>query len=199
MIQYLKQYASTHIFYLVVIGVSLVAFHSWRAEHDARLLAEQQTKSSDAAVKASQSQIAVLQKQISSSDEKATAQVASLQKLVVSAKTPAQAVKELPQVAPNLPVAPTVTDDSVSFPKADVLPLFQDLAEGKTCSVKLAQCQADYASEQQIATQKDSQLAERDKEITALKKPQGFWHRVAGTLKQVGIGIGIGAVIAKGI
>lgn len=196
MIQYLKQYATTHAFYLILIGVALVGFRSWRQEHDARLLAEQQIKSSDAAVKASQEQVSDLKQQIAASDARSAQQLASLRKMVTAVQTPQQVVKEIPQVATNLP-APAVVqpDDSISFPKADVLPLFQDLADAKTCSVKLAQCQSDYASEQQIAVQKDAQLGEKDKEITALKKRQGFWHRVGSTLKQVGVGIGIGAVL----
>lgn len=196
MLSYLKQYASTHLFYLIVIGVALVGFRSWREEHDARLLAEQQIKSSDAAVKASQAQISDLKQQIAASDARSAQQLASLQKMVTAVQTPQQVVKEIPQVATNLPAPVTVQpDDSISFPKADVLPLFQDLADAKTCSVKLAQCQSDYASEQQIAGQKDAQLGEKDKEITALKKPQGFWHRFGSAVKQIGIGIGIGAVL----
>jgi hypothetical protein len=196
MIQYLKQYASTHIFYLILIGVALVAFHSWQQEHDARLLADQQIASSDAAVKASAQQIGVLEKQITGNDAKSARDLASLEKTIAAVKTPQQAAADLPQVAANLPAPVTVQpDSSISFPKEDVLPLFQDLADGKVCAVKLAQCQADYATEQQIASQKDSQLTEKNKEITALKKPKGFWKRVTGTLKQVGIGIGIGAVL----
>jgi len=198
MMAYLKQYAGTHLFYLVIGGIALLAFHSWKEEHDARLLAEQQIKASDAAVKVSQDQITTLQKQISVNDAKSAQQIAALSKLVTSVKTPAQAAAEIPQVAPNLP-SPVVVepDNSIAFPKEDVLPLFQDLAEGKTCAVKLAQIQADYAAEQQIAAQKDVQLGARDKEIAVLKHPRGFWHRLGSAMKQVGIGIGIGVAIVE--
>ena len=196
MIAYLKQYASTHLFYLIVIGISLLAFRSWQQEHDARLLAEQQIKSSDAAVKVSEQQISSLEKQITANDQRSAQQIASLGKLIAAAKTPQQAAAEIPQVATNLPSAVVVEpDQSIAFPKEDVLPLFQDLADGKVAAVKLAQCQTDYSAEQQIAAQKDSQLKQKDTEIAALKKPKGFWRRFGGTVKQVGIGIGIGIAL----
>lgn len=198
MLEYLKKYASTHLFYLIVIGVVLVAFHSWKEEHDARLLASQQVKISEAAVKSSQDQIVSLQQQIAANDAKSAQQIASLEKLVQSVKTPQQVAVQLPQVAPNLPVQPTVqADDSISFPKADVLPLFQDLAAGKEAEVQLTQCQADYKSEQQIAAQKDAQLEQKNTEIKVLKQPRSFWHRVGTTMKEVGIGIGIGLTVAR--
>lgn len=196
MLTYLKQYASTHLFYIVLIGISLVAFRSWMGEHDARLLAEQQAKASDAIVKASEQKISDLKQEINDNDEKAARDIASLQKAIAAVKTPQQVVSELPNIAPSLP-APAVVqpDQSIAFPKDDVLPLFQELAQGKTCAVQLAQCQANYAAEQKIADQKDAQLDAKNKEITALKKPKGFWKRLGSTLKQVGIGVAIGATL----
>lgn len=196
MIQYLKQYAGTHLFYLVIIGISLVAFHSWKQEHDARLLAEQQVQASDAAVKESQQQISTLTKQISAGDAKAAQQIAALQKAFTAVKTTKQAADEIPHVVTNLPTPVVVQpDESLNIPKVDVIPIVQDLADAKVATVKLAQCQADYATEQQIAAQKDSQLSAKDKEITALKKPKGFWRRIGSAMKQIGVGIGIGAVL----
>jgi hypothetical protein len=197
MIEYIKKFASTHIFYLVLIGIGAVAFHSWLAEHDARLQAAQEEKAAESLVKASQDQINTLQAQIASNDAKAQQELAALEKVVQNVKTPQQVVTQLPIVAPNLPAPATVqTDDSITFPKADVLPLFQDLADGKVAETKLEQCQTDYVAEQQIATKKDDQLKQKDNEIVALKKKPGFWHRVVGTAKSVGVGVGIGLVVA---
>jgi hypothetical protein len=152
-------------------------------------------KAAEAQIEVSQKQIDVLQKQIADTDAKAQQQIESLQKLVQTVKTPQQVVAQLPNVAP-LPVQPTVQpDESISFPKEDVLPLFQDLADGKVAQTKLAQCQSDYSNEQQIAAQKDAQLKQKDTEILALKHKPGFWHRVASTVKQVGVGVGIGLAL----
>lgn len=196
MLNYLKQYASTHLFYIVIIGIALVAFRSWMGEHDARLLADQQIKQSDAAVKASEQEISVLKQEMAANNEKYARDLASLEKTIAAVRTPAQAAKQIPQLVPHLPVPiATQPDNSISFPKEDVLPLFSELAEGKTCAVKLAQCQANYDSEQKIVEQKDAQIAEKDKTITAIRKPKGFWRRVGSTLKQVGIGVAIGATL----
>jgi hypothetical protein len=198
MIEYIKKFASTHVFYLVVLAIGAIAFHSWLGEHDARLQAAQEEKAAEVLVKASQDQINALQSQIASNDAKAQQQIDALTKVVQAVKTPQQVVSQLPIVAPNLPVPATVqTDDSITFPKADVLPLFQDLADGKIAATKLEQCQTDYSAEQQIAAQKDEQLKQKGNEIAALKQKPSFWKRAKGTLKSVGIGVGIGVVIAS--
>lgn len=193
MIPWLKTFGQTHIVYVIVISLGLVAFHSWLAEHDARLLADQQVKTSEAKVKATEDEIADLKQEITDNDARAAQQIEAVQKLVQSVKTPQQVVTKLPEVAPNLPVSPTVqSDNSISFPKEDVLPLFQDLANGKEAAVKLDQCQTDYAAQKQIDVKKDSQLKDKDDEITALKKPKGFWRRFGNTLKTIGIGVAVG-------
>lgn len=191
-------YGKTHVAYLILIGIGCVGVHAWIGEHDARLLAEQQVKSAAVALKSSQDAIKGLQEQIAATDAQTASQIASLTKALQTVKTPQQVVTALPTVAPNLPTPAAVqTDNSLTFPAADVLPLFQDLADGKTAEVKLTQCQSDYTAEQQIVSQQTDQLKQKDATIAVLKKPAGFWHRVTGTLKAVGIGIGIGATIAK--
>src|SRR5581483_5574315 len=125
-------------------------------------------------------------------DAKAQKEIDTLEKTIAQVKTTQQAAQQLPTVTPNLPTPVTVqTDDSVTFPKEDVLPLFQDLADGKVAQTKLAQCQTDYSAEQQIAAQKDA----KDSEIVVLKKKPGFWHQIGSTIKQVGVGVGIGLAL----
>lgn len=197
MIEYIKKFASTHVFYLVLIVIGAIAFHSWLSEHDARLQAAQDVKAAEALVKASQDRVNELHAQIVSNDALYNSKIDALTKVVQAVKTPQQVAAQLPIVAPNLPAPATVqTDDSITFPKEDVLPLFQDLAAGKIAATKLEQCQTDYSAEQQIAAQKDEQLKQKSNEIVALKKKPSFWHRFAGTAKSVGVGVGIGIVVA---
>lgn len=195
MIEYLKKFAATHIFYLILIAGGAVAFHSWLSEHDARLQADQTVKAAEIQVKASQDQIIALQAQIATNDARAQQQLDALAKVIQSVKTSQQAAVALPTVA-DLPVPIQVQpDQGWLIPPADVLPLFNQLAEGKVAETKLTQCQADYTAEQQIAAKKDDQLKEKDGEIAALKQKPSFWNRVKGTLKTVGIGVGIGIAI----
>lgn len=181
-----------HISYIVIGAILAVgayfAVHSWQQEHDARLQAQAQITVNEANVK-------TLQDQIAANDAKAQQQIDSLTKLITQAKTqtPAQIVKEIPIVAPTLPVAPTIApDESMNFPKQDILPLFTELANGKQCAVQLAASQADFTAEQAIVVQKDQ-------EITVLKKPRGFWRKVGGALETFGIGVGVGIAVGHKI
>lgn len=169
---YLKQYLSTHVFYIVVIAIALPCARAWLAEHDARLLAEQEIRSSEQKVQD-------LQKQIASTDAAAAKQVATLELLERKTKTPAQALAAIPDVSElqlNTRVGPTGETAVV-----DVVPLFQDLAHCKQDSVELQACKDDYKAEVAIAGQKDE-------EISALKKKPRFWKRVASALKTAAIG-----------
>ena len=79
----------------------------------------------------------------------------------------------LPAVLPTpLPVPPFVnSDNSITFPAEDVLPLFDALVQGKEAEVNNAACQIDLTNEKQIVQDKNA-------EITALKKKPSFWSRI---------------------
>jgi hypothetical protein len=201
-----KTFVLHHLAWVVLVGVGLIGIHAWIGEHDQRLLAdqkvavaEQQVKTLQTDIQANNQQIAVLQQQMEARDAAAAKQIATLTQLVSKVQTTAQAAQSLPQVA-NLPVAPTVApDSSVVIPPVDVLPLFQQLAQGKEDAINLTACKADLTDEKAVVAKDDAtiadmtkQIALKDEEITALKKPKSFWHRVVGTMKDVGIGIGIG-------
>jgi hypothetical protein len=208
-----RHWALTHALYLVLIGAGIIGFYSWKGEHDARLIAEAKVKADESQVIALQQNIsqnnaaiASLQQQMEARDAAAQKQIATLAALVSKVQTPAQAVAALPQVS-QLPTAPTVqSDSSVVFPSQDVLPLFQQLAQGKQDGVNLAVCTADLKDEKTVdATDKATiadmtkQLALKDDEIKALKKPKGFWKRAGGIAKAVGVGIGIGLLLGHHI
>lgn len=155
---------------------------AWLEEHDARIKAE-------VTVQASQTQIDSLQKQKDAADSAAKQQIAALQKQAKAVKTPAQAVQAIPALTdvplnmrqvPGLPDAVTV----------DALPLFQQLNECKQDAVNLSACSTKLDLEQKIDADKDVQ-------ITALKKKPGFWTRVKDTAITVGIGVAAGYVLHR--
>lgn len=160
----------------VLAGVAFVQ------EHDARIKA-------DVTVQAAQTQISDLQKQKDAADAAAQKQITALQKQAKTVKTPAQAVQAIPPLtdvplnmrqAPGLPDAVTV----------DALPLFQQLNECKQDAVNLSACSTKLDLEQKIDADKDVQ-------ITALKKKPGFWTRVKDTAITVGIGVAAGYVLHR--
>ena len=105
------------------------------------------------------------------------------------AQTPAQVVAALPQF-PDLPVlgARTVPGDPVDVEVA-AQPLMDLIGRYETVVTNLNACQADFAAQKAIDVQKDTQIA-------VLRKKQKFWHRVGRAAKLIGIGIGIGALVA---
>lgn len=179
----LKTFVLSHLLWIVLVGASLVGFHAWQGEHDARILA-------DVAVKNAQAQIVTLQQGIADRDKAAAIQVAPIVKIIHDVQTVPQAVAALPQVV-NAPLPMPVVlqpNNSVLIPEPDVLPLFNQVADDKVCRIQLSVATQDLTDEKAIVTQQTS-------EITALKKKPSFFHRVESTLKTVGIGIGIGIIV----
>ena len=178
MITWIETYAKTHLFYIILIVVGLIAFRSWEQEHDARLLAEQQVKQSDAQVK-------TLQQQITTTTAQATMKILQVKRDIQGAKTPAQQVAAVPQLTDvPLNVRPIVglPDGVVAV---DLAPLVQELGQCKIDSINLGACQENYNNCQNIVTT-------REAEIKVLKKKPGFFHRMVGVAKAVGVGVGIG-------
>lgn len=184
MIEHLKTYAKTHVFYIILIGAGLIFFHSWLTEHDAKLQAEITIKQDEAAIK-------TLQDHQAATDAAAAQKVQIVTKIVHDAATPTQVVAALPQVdktlAANLGarIAPSLQPSEVAVQAVPLMQLVGDFANTKT---QLDACQSNLADEKSIAANKDD-------EIKALKKKPSFWKRVGGSLKMIGIGIGIGAVV----
>ena len=176
MIQYLK----THVFYVVIILVGVIAFRSWLAEHDQRLAAEQVAKVAEA-------NVATLRNQIATSDAAAAQTIASLKKKATTVKTPEQAITAIPDVS-TLPLYATASPQA-GFVQVDALALYTELNQCTQDRTALGACQVARAADEKIIEQKDN-------EIAAYKRPRSFWHRTASTLKAVGIGVGIGFVLA---
>lgn len=166
MIEHLKTYAKTHIFYIVVIVIGVVAFRTWLSEHDARMKA-------DAAIQQAEITIKTLQDHQAATDAAATQKVQTVVKIVHDATTPAQVVTSLPQI--DTQIAAQLNARQVPMSPADVqvnaAALIQVVGDLKTSQVQLGACQSNLADEKAIAAQKEI-------EIAALKKKPSFWARV---------------------
>lgn len=207
-----KHWILTHLVWIALAAGLTVAFYSWRGEHDARLIAEAKVKADETQVASLQQsiianaqQIAALQTQMEARDAAAAKQLAAISSLVSKVQTPDQAVRAFPQVS-SLPVAPTVQGDSVVFPSQDIVPLFQQLAQGKQDGINLVACTADLKDEKSVAAKQSDtittqvkQIGLKDDEIKALKQPKSFWQRAGGIAKAVGVGIGIGLLLGHHI
>jgi len=160
-----------HLFYWILGAGALFAFHTWLAEHDARMLAEVQVKQSQIVVKG-------LQDQIASRDADADKQVQVVVKEVAAAKTPAQqiaAIADISSVPLNLKPLPEVLGQPPAA-QVDLAPLVEQLGKCKEDAIELGACQKDNQNLEAIAL-------EKDKQVKALGKKPGFWHRIGGGLK----------------
>lgn len=165
-----------HLFYWIIGALALLFANSWLHEHDARLLADQQKKQSEAVVSDLRAQIAA----------RATQTVAAKQVIireVHDAKTPEQQIALIPKLA-EIPLEPVkLSDDTV---QVDTLPLIEQLAKCKEDAIELGACRQDTIN-------LDAIVFEKQREITALQKKPGFWHQLGSAAKKVGIGVVIGA------
>ena len=207
----IKTFLMSHSIWVVALIVGSVGFYSWKAEYTSRVQA-------DATVKVAESNVVTLQKQVDSnnadiaslkqqqaaSDARAQQQIQALTTLVVSVKTTPQAVQAIEKVSDNKVQPVAQADGSVTIPQPQVIPLFQELAQGKSDTVALASCKSDLITQQQVTAKTqanvDAQVAivkQKDDEIVVLRKKPGFWHRVGSSLKQIGIGVGIGITLGR--
>lgn len=185
---YLKTLASAHIVIVALAIVGFLLFRSFMAEHDARLLA-------DATVKTAQTTIAGLQSQQATVTKQAGAQVVILKQEAAAVQTAPEAVAALEAPKADIqgevtPLAVQSLPDAPSRVSVAALPL-EELTN--TCAideVNLTACTASLGLEKQIDAQKDI-------EITALKKKPGFWAAAKKDLITAGIGVGIGYALHK--
>lgn len=178
---WLKTYAHTHLFYIILIIVGVVGTHVWLQEHDARIAAEN-------VVKVQELKVADLQSQIETTQQQAATKVQVITKIVHDAVTPSQVVAAIPSLT-NIPLETrAVPGDPVDVTVA-AAPLVQLAGEAKTAEINLAACE-------NVGLLKDQQLLAKDTEIKALKKKPRFFKRVFGVAKAVGVGVGIGLLIS---
>jgi Tfp pilus assembly protein FimV len=206
----IKHWILSHLVWVVGVAVALYGFHTWSAEHDARLKAEATIKQDESQVATLQQAItqnnqtvAQLQQQMAARDAQNANIIASLVKAKAQAVTPPQQVTVL-QTEAKLP-EPIVSIPNTSdwrLPSADVAPLFEAVTDGAAATANLQTCTDDLTDEKNIVAtdtktigDQTQQIGLKDNEIAALKAKPKFWHRVGSDLKKVGIGVGIGMLI----
>jgi hypothetical protein len=181
--------AAWHLHLSYIIGIAVLALTTWYGghvllqEHDARVQAE-------ATIKVSEAQIKTLQQQIADRDAQAQKQQQVIVKVIHDTTTPQQAVNAMPDIV-NVPLSKPVTLDTTGdmvIPPADIIPIFDQLADDKLCRSQLATASADLTDTKAIVVQKDN-------EIAGLKKKPSFWKRVKSDAEKVGIGMAISAIL----
>lgn len=203
-----------HTSYFVIAAVlalgSYVGVHSWIEEHDARVRAEVTLAKDEQVVKGLQDQIVqnnqqvqVLQQQMEQRDSQNAQVIAQLVKAKQQAVTPPQQVQVLNTEAklPD-PITSIPGTSDWRLPERDVQPLFGAVSDGLVAVANLTTCTADLTDQKNISATKDKTItadvgiiAQKDDEIKVLKKPKGFWSRVKTTMKEIGIGFGIGVAV----
>lgn len=165
---WLRTYAKTHLFYIILIVGGVVSFRVWLQEHDARVAA-------DAAVKQLQTQVVTVQAQ-------AAQKVEVVKQVVTKATTPTAVAAVLPSLT-NLPLAPEPVLGDPTALQVEAVPLVQLAGDDKETHIQLEACQ-------QVNDLKDKQIGE-------LKKKPKFLSRVKHVAEAVGVGIAVGFILAK--
>jgi hypothetical protein len=179
----LKTFLLSHAVWVVAIAVGLIVGHVALQEHDARIAAEAQIKTSEAAV-------ATLQQQIAQTNAQAAQKVQVVTKIVHDlgpAPTPTQVVAAVPELT-NVPLNARPAVDNSAQISVDAVPFVNFLAQAKTDQINLGACQSDLKNETAIAAQKDI-------EIKALKKKPSFWKTVKKDVEFAGVVLSIGALL----
>lgn len=184
---------------LIVYG-----FHTWLAEHDARIGAQEQISAAQKSFDLASAELKQREQQDAQRDASTQAAIAKLAAAAAEQKTPQQITQWVPAQIPNLPApikatapekgtnAPAVFE----VPQVDLSYLKQDIATCQQNAAALAAAQADVAS---CAAQKkilQAELVDVEKQRDALQtelKGGTFWRRVKHDLKAFAIGAGIGA------
>lgn len=171
----------THLFYIVILVLLVGGGKLWLSEHDARVQAENTVKASEVTVK-------TLQAQINNIPAQTAAKVQTIIKVVHDAQTPAQVVAAIPTLT-NIPLAVRAIPGNLVDVEVAAQPLMQLVGELKTSEVQLGACQ-------QTDGLKDQQITQLQNTIKALQKKPKFLTRVKHVAEAVGIGVGIGFVLA---
>src|SRR5208282_2911819 len=149
----IKHWILSHLIWVVGVAVALYGFHTWSAEHDARLKAEATIKQDESqvavlqqAITQNNQSIAALQAQMAQRDAQNATIIANLVKQKAAVQTPQAAATAITQTVSNLPVPLVVEpDSSLLVPSLDVVPLYDTLEDGKIAAANLSTCTDDLA------------------------------------------------------
>lgn len=180
MLNWIEAYAKTHLFYIILIVVSVVSFRVWLSEHDSRVAAENKVKQAEVAV-------ATLQKRIDSIPAQTAAKVQVVTKVVHDAVTPSQVVAAVPTLT-DVPLAVREIPGNQVDVEVAARPLMQLVGELKTSQIELGACQ-------QTGTLKDQQITQLQIAVKA-SKPK-FLTRLKRVAEVVGVGVMIGVLLVR--
>ena len=174
---YLRTTAGKHVFGIALVVSAVFVGRVYLQDHDARIAA-------DAAVKTAQSTIDGLKAQQAQVGKVAQAQVIVLKQEAATIRTPTEAVTALttPATAAQVDATPLNVEalpDAPTRVSVDALPFYGKLSECAQDTVNLSACSQELTLQKQITAQKDV-------EITALKKKPSFLHRLGKAAKIIG-------------
>ena len=175
----MKAFFQAHVEAFLAGALALIfvlCLTAYEQEHTARLLAEQ-------TVKQSQGRVTDLEQQSKAVAQAGQQKIIVLQKQADAVKTPTQAIQAIPTVS-DVPLNARAVPELPNVVQVDAVPLYQELNKCRQDGVSLGVCTERLNLQGQI-------VAEKDIQITALKKKPGFWKAV----KRVAITAGIGAAV----
>lgn len=181
MLEHLKVYAKTHLFYIVLILVGLVGFRAWSSEHDRAVKA-------DALVSASESRVKALEDEVTAVKAAAARQVQVIVKERDAIKTPVQALPVVDAFDPAL--KPRILPENPSQVSVDAVTLAKDLEACRIDRVNLGACTKELEL-------KDREIVEKTDQVTQLKKKPRLFKRFTDGLKSGAVWTAVGITIAK--
>jgi hypothetical protein len=218
MFKLLKKFAP-HIALLGYIACAVfggVAFYAWRAERDNRIRLDATLKAQQQVIDAQAATIKASEQRIAARDAALAQTVAALEK--IKAQRPATPEATAQQIAqymhlPSVPAVvvqapvpdvPTVETPGprLVFTPAEAEALRKAAVECEECRHELVACRGDAIDMggkiTALQTQNKTLTQQRDAAVKAVKGG-GFWHRLWGDAKHVGIGIVIGGATVAAI
>lgn len=201
--------AKAEIFAIVIaIAIGAYGFHTWLAEHDARIRAQDQVSAAQKSFDQASEQLKQSQQAQAAKDAATQATIAKLADDAAEQKTPQQITKWIPTQLGSLPAPIKTTPAPASNPAAPVVYevpqvdldfLKNDIATCQQQAVALAGAKADVTSCQAQQKILNGQINDLEKQRDALQaelKGGTFWQRVKHDAKIVGVGAAIGAAAA---
>lgn len=193
---------------IVVLAGGGVGFHSWKGEHDAKIIAEVTAKVAQKAFDQAGEQMKIERAADAIRDKQAADTIAGILAKASAAKTPEQSAEYLrTQLPTKIPIEfsfPKPTTENPN-PKAiasiarEDLPILRDAtAKCEADAVGFSNCKEDLAS-------RDRQIALAKVQIKAVQDERDTWKKAAGGTKwqrarhllELGLALGVGIAVDR--
>jgi hypothetical protein len=176
----------THLIVAVLaVAITYGAAHAFWSEHEQHALAAQ-------SLKAAQTTIDGLTRNIAAVNAQASSDRARLQRALASVKTPQQAIAAIPSVPliTNLPLNARIAPDNPTQVSVDAVALYTEINQCAQQTVALNACTQNVSDLTQIEAQQAAQ-------IKVLKKKPTLLTRIKHVAEAVGVGVLIGVLVAR--